>query len=310
MTAAYLFPGQGSHFVGMGVELYQQEASARALFDEANERLGFSLSRLCFEGPEETLTDTINQQPALFVTSLAAWEVLKARGWPATTANGDANHMPESVAGHSLGEFSALAAAGSLSFVDGLALVRRRGELMKAAGEQQPGGMAAVLGLDAGEIAPLCREAADTTGQPVQVANDNCPGQVVISGHQIALEEAMKRIEAAGARKVVRLPITIAAHSVLMSPAAEAFGAAIDSTPIHPPAIPVIANVSARPLTTAAGIRAELKAQLTAPVAWTDSIRYLGQQGVDTFVEVGPGEVLLGLVKRINRQAQRIKFEL
>jgi [acyl-carrier-protein] S-malonyltransferase len=255
------------------------------------------------------LTDTVNQQPALFVTSLAAWEVLKARGWSLATANGDANSAPEYLAGHSLGEFSALAAAGTLSFADGLALVRRRGELMKAAGEQQPGGMAAVLGLDADVIAPLCREAAETTGQPVQVANDNCPGQVVISGHRAALEEAMKRIEAAGARKVVRLPITIAAHSVLMSPAATAFAEAIHATPIHPPAIPVIANVTARPLTTAAGIRAELEAQLTSPVAWRDSIHYLGQQGVDTFVEVGPGEVLLSLAKRIAREARRVKFE-
>lgn len=305
MTAAYLFPGQGSQSVGMGAELYQQEPIARALFDEADERLGFSLSRLCFEGPEEALTDTINQQPALFATSLAAWEVIRARGW---SANGDFG-APIYLAGHSLGEFSALAAAGSLCFGDGLALVRRRGELMKAAGEQQRGGMAAVLGLDAEAITPLCSEAAETTGQPVQVANDNCPGQVVISGHQAALEEAMRLLAAAGARKVVRLPITIAAHSVLMSPAAAAFAEAIDATPLHTPAIPVIANVMARPLTTAADIRAELKAQLTSPVAWTDSINYLSQQGVDTFVEVGPGDVLLGLVKRINRQARRIKFE-
>jgi [acyl-carrier-protein] S-malonyltransferase len=224
--------------------------------------------------------------------------------------NGDTTITPEYAAGHSLGEFSALAAAGSLSFADGLALVRRRGELMKAAGEMQPGGMAAVLGLDADVIAPLCREAAETTGQPVQVANDNCPGQVVISGHQFALEEAVKRIEAAGARKIVRLPITIAAHSALMLPAAEAFGEAIGVTSITAPTIPVIANVSARPLTTAADIRTELKAQLTSPVAWTDSINYLGRQGVDTFVEVGPGDVLLGLVKRINRQARRVKFEV
>jgi [acyl-carrier-protein] S-malonyltransferase len=306
MTAAYLFPGQGSQSVGMGARLYETEPVARAVFAEADDQLGFSLSRLCFEGPEETLTDTKNQQPALFTTSLAAWEVARRRGWPADHGL----EAPAYVAGHSLGEFSALVAAGSLSFADGLALVRQRGELMKAAGEAQPGGMAAVLGLDAAAIALLCQEAAATTGHPVQVANDNCPGQVVISGHEQALEQAMRLLEAAGARKVVRLPITIAAHSILMTPAADAFATSIDATPIHPPAIPIIANVSAGPLANAAEIRAELKAQLTAPVAWTASVNYLSQQGVDTFIEVGPGDVLLGLVKRINRQANRIKLEV
>ena len=172
MTAAYLFPGQGSQSVGMGADLYEREPVARALFDEADMRLGFPLSRLCFDGPEETLTETVNQQPALFTTSLAAWEVIRARGW---SSDGDFG-PPAYLAGHSLGEFSALAAAGSLSFADGLALVRRRGELMKQAGEQQPGGMTAILGLDAATITPLCQEAAATTGRPVQVANDNCPG--------------------------------------------------------------------------------------------------------------------------------------
>lgn len=187
--------------------------------------------------------------------------------------------------------------------------MRRRGELMKAAGEQQPGAMAAILGLGADVVAPICQEAADTTGRPIQLANDNCPGQVVISGDQTALEAAMARLEAAGARKVVRLPITIAAHSVLMAPAAEAFSAAIDATPICAPTIPIIANVTARPLTTEADVRAEMKAQLTSPVAWTGTIQYLGEQGVDAFVEVAPGDVLLGLVKRIDRAAKRIKFE-
>lgn len=305
MTAAYLFPGQGSQFVGMGADLYQQEPIARTLYDQADECLGFALSRLCFEGPEETLTDTINQQPALFVTSLAAWEVLKARGSAA-----DRYPAPSFVVGHSLGEFSALVAAGSLSFTDGLKLVRRRGELMKAAGEQQPGAMAAILGLSAEVVATICQEAADATGRPVQLANDNCPGQIVISGDQAALEVAMQRLEAAGARKVVRLPITIAAHSVLMAPAAEAFAAAIEATPVCAPTIPIIANVTARPLTTEADVRAEMNAQLTSPVAWTGSIQYLSEQGVDTFVEVGPGDVLLGLVKRINRAARRVKFEV
>lgn len=283
----------------MGQALYAQEPVARALYDEADEQLGFRLSRLCFEGPAEELTQTDIQQPALFTTSLAAWAVMQTRG--------EAN--PAYVAGHSLGELSALAAAGSLSFADGLALVRRRGELMKRADQQQPGGMAAVLGLDAPHVEAACAAAAAETGQIVQVANDNCPGQVVISGHEGALNAAMARLEAAGARKVVRLPISIASHSPLMATVAADFAAAVDATPIAAPRVPVIANVSAAPLTDIEAIRAELKAQLTSPVAWTASISYLSAQGVDTYVEVGPGDVLLGLVKRIDRAAARIKFE-
>jgi len=214
------------------------------------------------------------------------------------------------VAGHSLGEFSALAAAGALTFADGLALVRRRGELMKLAGERQPGGMAAVLGLDAAPIALLCARAAAETGRAVGVANDNCPGQVVITGDETALIRAMTLLTEAGARTVVRLPITIAAHSPLMASVADEFAAAVDAAPLATARIPVVANVTARPIAAPDEIRAELKAQLTSPVRWTDSIRYLGAQGVDSYVEVGPGDVLLGLVKRIDRESRRVKFEL
>lgn len=300
MAVAFLFPGQGSQAVGMGRDLYEREPAARALYDAADARLGFPLSRICFEGPEEALTDTAVQQPALFVTSLAAWEALRARG------EADASF----VAGHSLGEFSALAAAEALSFADGLALVRRRGELMKLAGERQPGGMAAVLGLDAAPIALLCARAAAETGRTVGVANDNCPGQVVITGDETALIRAMTLLTEAGARKVVRLPITIAAHSPLMASVADEFAAAVDAAPLATARIPVVANVTARPIAAPDEIRAELKAQLTSPVRWTDSIRYLGAQGVDSYVEVGPGDVLLGLVKRIDRESRRVKFEL
>ena len=300
MSTAFLFPGQGSQFVGMGRDLYDRQPAARALFDEADARLGFPLSRLCFDGPEEALTDTAVQQPALFTTSLAAWAVLTARG------QADAAY----VAGHSLGEFSALAAAGALSFGDGLALVRRRGELMKLAGQRQPGGMAAVLGLDAAPVAELCAAAAAKAAGTVGVANDNCPGQVVITGDETALARAMSLLSEAGARKVVRLPITIAAHSPLMSSVAGEFAAAVVAAPLAPARIPVVANVTAQPLTTPDEIRAELTAQLTAPVRWTDGVRWLGSQGVDAYVEVGPGDVLLGLVKRIDRQAQRVKFEI
>ena len=299
MSTAFLFPGQGSQFVGMGRDLYEREPVARALYDEADARLGLALSRLCFEGPEEALTDTAVQQPALFTTSLAAWAVLAARG------EADAAY----VAGHSLGEFSALAAAGALTFADGLALVRRRGELMKLAGERAPGGMAAILGLDAAPVAEVCAAAAATTGRLVGVANDNCPGQVVITGDETALAEAMSQLAAAGARKVVRLPISIAAHSPLMAAVAGDFAAAVEATPLTAARVPVVANVTATPITAPDAIRAELKAQLTAPVQWTGSVRALSAAGVAAYIEVGPGDVLLGLVKRIDRAATRTKFE-
>lgn len=285
----------------MGHVLYEREPAARAVFDQADELLGFPLSTLCFHGPEDALTDTINQQPALYVTGMAAWKVIgQDDAWPA----------PAYLAGHSLGEFTALTAAGSLSFADGLALVRRRGELMQRAGETEPGAMAAVLALETERLETVCAEARATTGRPVQVANDNCPGQVVISGDETALQEAMRLAEAAGARKVVRLPITIAAHSPLMATAAADFGAVVATTPLEAPAVPVIGNTSARPLTTPTEIRDELVAQLTGNVRWTESMRYLLAQGADTFIEVGPGNVLTGLMKRIDRKVARRKFEI
>lgn len=285
--------------MGMGHDLYQASSAARAVFDRADQQLGFPLSQLCFHGPEEMLTDTVNQQPALYTASLAAWQTMEDQGWQA----------PDFVAGHSLGEFTALAFAGSLSFEHGLALVRRRGELMKEAGMQEPGAMAAILGLEVASVAALCRSASTDTGRPVQVANDNCPGQVVISGDGAALAVAMGLAEEAGARKVVPLPISIAAHSQLMASAAAEFAQIVDETPIESPRIPIIGNVSARPLNNPEEIRAELKAQLTSPVAWTESMRFLLGQGVDTVVEVGPGSVLLNLMKRIDRSVKRVKFE-
>lgn len=297
MSSAYLFPGQGAQHVGMGLELYQNTPEARAVFDQADEQLGFALSTLCFEGPEETLTDTVNQQPALFVTSMAMWQRMQAQGW----------ELPAYVAGHSLGELSALTAVGALSFADGLSLVRKRGELMKAAGEREPGAMAAILALDIPTVQQICEQASNDSGA-VQVANDNCPGQVVISGDEDALMRAMALAEEAKARKVVKLPITIAAHSRLMASAAEAFAQAVDATPIQAPSVPVIANVTAQPLTTPDQIREELKAQLTAGVSWTDSMNYLLAQDVDTFVEVGPGDTLLSFMKRIERKANRVKL--
>ncbi len=300
MISAYLFPGQGSQEVGMGREAYLHSTVARELFDEADFLLENIFSDLIFNGPEEQLTDTVNQQPALYVTSLAHWRTLKELGWPPA----------DYVAGHSLGELSALAAANAISFADGLNLVRKRGQLMKTAGDQEPGGMAAILALDVAQVQEYCLEASKITGQPVQVANDNCPGQIVISGHDLALSQAMDLAQRAGARKVVRLPITIAAHSSLMSSASQQFAKAVEATPMKEPDIPIIGNVSARPLESVDDIKRELKDQLTSPVAWTGSMRYLLHEGVDTFIEVGPGKVLLGLMKRIDRKAKRIEFGL
>ncbi|MFN2188045.1 MAG: ACP S-malonyltransferase [Candidatus Promineifilaceae bacterium] len=296
MSVALLFPGQGSQHVGMGKDLYDAEPAARAVFDQADQELGFSLSSLCFNGPEEDLTDTLNQQPALYTTSIAAWRVAQEKGWAA----------PSFTAGHSLGEFSALAAAGSLPFSDGLKLVRRRAELMKKAGDLQPGAMAAILALDVELVAGICRRAQEETGQPVQVANDNCPGQVVISGSSAALESAAEIARESGARKVVILPITIAAHSALMASSSDEFADAVDAVHFKKSTIPVIGNVSAAPLDSPEAIRRELKSQLTSPVQWTQSMRFLLDEGADTFVETGPGTVLLGLMKRIDRGAKRI----
>lgn len=296
MSIAYVFPGQGSQAVGMGQLFYDQYDVARQTFAAADDLLGFSLSKLCFEGPLEKLTATINQQPALYVTSIAMLRVVQETGtFPA----------PAFAAGHSLGELSALVAAGSLRFEDGLRLVRRRGELMAAADQDQPGGMAAVLGIDAEVVAGVCSQVSQGSDSLVVVANDNCPGQIVISGHQNAVERASDALPAAGARKVVPLPITIAAHSPLMGSAAAAFATAVAETDFSAPQIPVIANTTATPLTTAEEIRFELENQLTGPVRWAESMAYLIDAGVTGIVEVGPGDVLQKLMKRIDRQIDR-----
>ncbi len=295
-TIAWLFPGQGSQSVGMGQSLYQNSAVARALFDEADEVLGIALSRLMFEGEKAELDQTINTQPALYVHSVAAFRAARAEGM-----------LPDAAfaAGHSLGEYSALAAVDSISFADGLRLVRERGRLMKMAGEANPGGMAAILNLNDATVAQVCADAS-TDEEKVQVANYNSPGQVVISGAKAAVLRAMEAATAAGARKVVALDISIAAHSPLMEIAHAPLSAQIDSTTIHAPIIPVIGNTTATPLTGPDEIRAELKAQLMGSVRWTDTVNVLAAQGVDTVIEIGSGEVLVGLVKRINKDIHRL----
>jgi len=275
----------------MGQALAGSHAAAAAVFAEADQILGFSLSDLCFNGPAEALNQTINTQPALFVTSIAAWRAIEATLGQAPPA--------QFVAGHSLGEYSALVAAGVLSFADGLRLVRLRGQLMGAADETAPGGMAAILALDAAAVDAVCAEARTLTGGVVQVANYNSPGQVVISGDDASLAQALEIAKARGARKSIRLPISIAAHSPLMAPAAVEMSRAITATDLRPPRTPVVSNITALPLTTVEEIRRELVGQLTAGVRWEDSVRMMAAEGVDLFIEIGAGNVLTGLVKRI-----------
>jgi [acyl-carrier-protein] S-malonyltransferase len=287
---AYLFPGQGSQAVGMGLALAQRYAVAHETFAEADAILGFPLARLCFEGPADTLTATRNAQPAILTASIAALRALQSErpDLPAATF----------VAGHSLGEYSALVAAGSLAFADAVRLTRARGEVMALAGEQHPGSMAAILRLEDAQVAALCAQAAAESGDVVQVANYNSPGQVVISGGPAGVAAATTLAKAAGGR-VMPLAVSIAAHSELMRPAVESFAAQVAATPFAAPRTPVIGNVQAQPLATVAEIRAELVAQLTSSVRWTASVSAMIEAGVSRFVEIGPGAVLAGLVKRI-----------
>ena len=294
-NTAFVFPGQGSQFVGMGQALAQTSAAARQTFEEADECLGFALSRLCWEGPEADLTDTLNAQPALLTHSVAALRALHEQVGDFT---------PAFVAGHSLGELSALVAAGAMEFEDGLALVRTRGEVMKAAGQRAPGGMAAILNVDAPVMAEVCAEASSLTGGVVQVANDNCPGQVVISGDLAALEKAMELAKARGAKRALRLPVSIASHSPLMQSAIPDYTHAVNAVPFIPPIPPMVGNVQALPLLDPNDLRAELPAQLISPVRWTDSVRYMLAQGVTTFVELGAKDVLTTLLKRIDGNAR------
>lgn len=298
MTTAFIFPGQGSQAVGMGSDLYETSAAARAVFDQADAVLGYALTTLCFAGPAEELTATEHAQPALLTMSvalLAALGYLDMATLRVTHLSGGQRVAPSHLAGHSLGEYSALVASGALDFATALRLVRRRGELMAAASE---GAMAAIIGLDEDALAAICQQASASYG-PVVIANYNAPGQLVISGVSASVEQACGAARAAGAKRALPLKVSAAFHSPLMQAAAEGLTPAIAAASIHTPLVPVVSNVSAELITSAEPIRAELIAQITAPVRWIASVERMVAEGVDTFVEIGAGSVLTGLVKRI-----------
>ena len=290
---AVIFPGQGSHSVGMGEQLARVSRAARDVFRRADEVLDMQISKLCFEGPEDELEQTINQQPATFVTSVAWLAALQER-W----AQLDHKIEPVIYAGHSLGEFTAAVAAGSLSFEQGALLVKERGILMDEAGREFPGGMASILGLTEQQVAEICAEASKEGY--IGLATANCEGQNVISGALKPLKLAMEMAEKARARKVVRLPITIASHSPLMAKASEQMNRLLQRLPMRDPKAPLVGNVNAEMLETQPEVYEELRAQLTAGVRWHRSVEEMEAQGVDLFIEAGPGNVLTRLVRRIN----------
>ena len=288
-TTAVVFPGQGSQSVGMGQSLATTYPAAKQTLEEADSILGFALSKLMTEGPEVSLNDTINTQPALFVHSIAAFRVL-SQIYPDFKAT--------VVAGHSLGELSALTAAGALSFEEGLRLVRRRGELMKLAGERNPGSMAAILNLDIPTLEKVCAEAS-TDLEPVQVANDNCPGQIVISGSKAAVERAMVGAKAAGAKRTIPLAVSIAAHSKLMATIQDEWNTVVNKANINDPELPLVGNVTAQLIQSGIDLRKDIQLQMQSRVRWTETIRLMTGQGITSFLEAGPGNVLLGLIRRI-----------
>ncbi len=290
-TVAYMFPGQGSQIVGMGKDIADAYPAARETFEQADEFLAFSLSDLCFNGPVDDLNDTYNTQPALYVCGIATLRALQSERPDA---------VPAFVAGHSFGELTALAAVGALTFEDGLRLVRERGRLMNAAGTQHPGAMAALLSLEIDAVRDVCAQARAATDGVLVVANDNCPGQVVISGDDETLAYALELAKAAGARRALKLAVSIAAHSPLMQSSADEFRTALAATTFKTPQIPVYDNVTATPLRDSEAIRQELGAQLISPVRWRESIDAMIAAGAETFVEIGPKDVLTGLLRRIN----------
>jgi [acyl-carrier-protein] S-malonyltransferase len=299
---ALVFPGQGSQFVGMGRDIYASSPAGRAVFDEADRILRFPISQLCFDGPEKELEDTINVQPAILTVSVAGLQALYERLEAAGT-----RLEPLYVAGHSLGEYAALVAAGALDFPDALRLVRERGRLMRETGEKRPGGMAAVIGLDVAaleRVVTCAREAGE-----VVLANLNGPAQTVLSGELKAVQRAIELARAEGARRVAMLRVSIASHSPLMYRAAQGLGEALAHVPLRDPEIPVVANITGQVLHTADEIRRELVENVVKPVNWTRSVLEMVNGGGRTFVEVGPGKVLSGLIQRISNDVRAVNVQ-
>ncbi len=293
---AFLFPGQGSQAVGMGKELFDHFKVAREVFEEADDTLHFSISKLCFEGPEEELKLTENTQPAVLTASIAALRVLQA----------ERGVQPLLTAGHSLGEYSALVAVGAFAFADALRTVRLRGKFMQEAVPVGEGTMAAVLGLDPEELEKICEEASN--GEVVTPANFNCPGQIVISGHTSAVERAIELVKQKG-KKAMLLQVSAPFHSPLMKPAGLQLKEVLKDIPITAFKVPVVTNVEARPNFAPERVKPLLVEQVSSPVRWEESIRQMIQEGVERFLEIGPGKVLSGLMKRIDSKAETSHFE-
>ncbi len=292
--AVYIFPGQGSQWVGMGRDLYQDFPAAKAVFDLADEVLKFPLSRLCFEGPEDELRQTVNAQPALVTASLACYQAIRESGGSLPS--------PAFIAGHSLGEYTALAVAEVLDAATTIYLARERGRLMYEAGLLRPGGMAAIIGLDEAPLAEVCKQSS------TWMANINCPGQIVISGAREDIAHAMALARDKGAHRAIPLQVSGAFHTPLMQPAYDGMTKAIAKIDFHAPIIPIIANSTAQPLTAAKEVKEELLRQLCNCLLWQQSIEYMVDKGVSTFIEIGPGKVLTGLVKRISKEAETINI--
>lgn len=293
---AFVFPGQGAQKVGMGKDFYDNYDVAKKMFKEADEALGYSIMKMCFEGPEEDLKLTANTQPAILTISCIANEILKENGI-----------QPEITGGHSLGEYSALVAAGVLNFQDAVALVHKRGSYMQEAVPVGEGGMAAIIGVDRDKIVEVCQQVSAES--PVQAVNFNCPGQIVIAGATKGVELAVEELKAAGAKKAVVLPVSAPFHSTLMKPAAEKLAVELDKVTISDAKIPVVANVSAEILTKAEDIKASLVAQAASPVLWEDCVARMKEFGADVLLEAGPGKTLCGFNRRIDKTITSLNVE-
>lgn len=293
---AFVFPGQGAQAVGMGKDVYEALPQSRAVFEKGDEVLGFPLSKLIFEGPDSELKQTVNTQPALVTASVAYLEALRGLGL-----------TPDYVAGHSLGEYSALVAAGVLSYEDAVRLVRLRGQFMEEAVPGGQGAMAATLGADRAALTELCRSISEA-GNSVELANINCPGQIVVSGTVAGVNEVVQRVKEAGGKRAIPLEVSGPFHSSLMKEAAERLSAELQTVTFNAPAVPVIVNVTATPVTDPEEIRNLLVAQVFSPVLWQDSVEWLIAAGVDTFVEIGSGSVLAGLIRKIDKNVKLVNI--